>query len=346
MNNKMNWHLLAKYLSGECTDEELAGIIEWEEDSPANRELMKSLKSLWNSYEENFDPSDVKALWKDLAIKAGISESAEECLKQFQSRVNSKTGVFDFIKILLHKPVIKYAAIIFIILLIPLIYYLGFLSNTSGSWLSEKVEKGKQSTLILNDGTKIVLDGGSFLQYPENFDDESREIKLEGEAYIEAAHIPEKPFLVYAENAIVKVLGTKFNVRAWQNDGEVAVFVAEGKVSLSSEENMQKSITLEKGFAGSLSSTGVLSPPYRIDIEKSLAWLKGEIYFADSPLSEILHQIQRWYDVEIILTDSTIIHERLTVFVRKDSLNDALELIAGLTNTKYIIDGNVITLTK
>ncbi len=346
MINQIDWQLLATYLSGECSDEESAKVLNWFETDKENQKLLDSMKGVWESPDKDYEPSDVKALWAEVAERAGItSESKEQIIYKMPDKKQSGS-IFSIVFRFTQIPVLRYAALLVMIISIPVLYFLfsGQGDDDLIEWKTITVENSKQSSLTLSDGTILILDSGSRLQIPENYGSDSREVKLEGEAYFEVNPDPEKLFNVYSANAIINVLGTKFNVRAWKETGKVEVAVTEGSVSFGVNEAPEKQIILNKGFAGSLSQTGELSAPKHVDVNKSLSWMRGEMSFDDVPLSEILAQVERWYNVRFALQDSTIIDERLAVSITKNSLNNVLDVLTTLTNTQYKIEGNVITL--
>ena len=226
MINQIDWQLLAKYLSGESSDEENAKVINWLETDKENQKLLDSMKGVWESPEKDYEPSDVKALWAEVAERAGITgESKKQIIYKLPDKKQSES-IFSIVFRYTQIPVLRYAAVLVMIISIPVLY---FLFSGQGEdddliqWKTITVENSKQSSLTLSDGTILTLDSGSRIQIPENFGIDSREVKLEGEAYFEVSPDPEKPFNVYSDNAVVKVLGTKFNIRAWKETGKVEV---------------------------------------------------------------------------------------------------------------------------
>lgn len=349
MTNQINWQLLAKYLSGESSGEESAKVIKWLETDVENQKLLESMKRVWESSGKDYEPSDIKSLWAGVAERANIKGGSKDQIFYKIADEKQAESIFALIFRYLQTPVLRYAPVFVLLISISVLYFL-FLDPGEYvelvQWETVTVDNSKQSSLTLNDGTKLLLDSGSRLQIPENFGVDSREVKLEGEGYFEVISDPERPFSVYSVNAVIKVLGTKFNVRAWNETGKVEVAVAEGEVSLGLDEDLNKKIILNKGFAGSLSTTGELSVPKEVDVNKLLSWMKGEMSFADVPFSEILSQVERWYNVRFSLQDSTILNERLAVSIHKNSLNEVLDVLATLTNTQYEFNGNVVTLNK
>jgi transmembrane sensor len=138
-------------------------------------------------------------------------------------------------------------------------------------------------------------------------------------------------------------LGTKFNKRAWQKYKRIQVAVAEGKVSLNTKKGaFQDAVILTAGLSSFLSETGVPSQPEMIDIEKILSWMHNEVIFDNTPLDEILFQLERWYDLQFVLSDSSIGQEHLTVHIQSTAIKDILELIATLTDLDYTMAGNMV----
>lgn len=348
MNSQPKPSLLAKYLSGECTFQERKVVEKWLKADKNNANLLNSLNAIWAVKEPTPETSDTEAIWSNVAERISKVNTSEN--REFEGffKSNIKKASSPLIFKLIQSPALRYAAVFLIIILIPVLYYLNIQQNNINNivtWNTLAVENGGQSTVALSDGSKLILDAGSRLEYPENFSNESREIKLEGEAYLEVEHDPQKPFRVHTANALIEVLGTKFNIRSWKESNSVEVAVVDGKVALEISDNPKKQIILEKGFAGSLSSDGDLTNPERVDIDSYLSWMNGKISFDDVLFSEILAQVERWYDIRFSLRDSTFINDRLTVSINKNSLRNVLDVLTALTNTQYKKEGNIVILS-
>lgn len=348
MNSQPKPSLLAKYLSGECTFQERKVVEKWLKADKNNANLLNSLNAIWAVKEPTPETSDTEAIWSNVTERISKVNTSEN--REFEGffKSNIKKASSPLIFKLIQSPALRYAAVFLIIILIPVLYYLNIQQNNINNivtWNTLAVENGGQSTVALSDGSKLILDAGSRLEYPENFSNESREIKLEGEAYLEVEHDPQKPFRVHTANALIEVLGTKFNIRSWKESNSVEVAVVDGKVALEISDNPKKQIILEKGFAGSLSSDGDLTNPERVDIDSYLSWMNGKISFDDVLFSEILAQVERWYDIRFSLRDSTFINDRLTVSINKNSLRNVLDVLTALTNTQYKKEGNIVILS-
>ena len=191
----------------------------------------------------------------------------------------------------------------------------------------------------------MTLDAGSFFSYPQRFEGDAREVFLKGEGYFEVTHKVHRPFIVHADDAIIQVLGTKFNVRAWPQAKKVKVAVAEGKVSLGSEvDSDEGAVVIEKGQLSVLTAKGKPSQPVGVNIDDHLAWMNDEMIFEDAPLHDVLYQLERWYDLQFVLADSSIAAEHINVHIHKKSIDDILELISALTDLRHQREGSIIRL--
>ncbi|UCH66821.1 MAG: FecR domain-containing protein [Ignavibacterium sp.] len=279
MFNKPKSSLLAKYISGECTDNERGLVEKWLKADINNEALLNSLRSIWEIKESAPEKSDTKAIWSKVTERISEDESLTNSSFVELSPGNVKKSSPPSIIKLIQFPALRYAAVLLIMILIPLLYYLNTQQsniNNIETWKTITVKNGGLLSITLSDGSKLTLDAGSRLQFPEEFSEELREIKLEGEVYLEIEHDVQKPFRVHTSNALIEVLGTKFNVRSWRESNKVEVVVVDGKVALEIAENAEEQIILNKGFTGSLSANGELTKPKRIDIDSYLSWMNGE----------------------------------------------------------------------
>ncbi len=342
MNNNIDYEILAKFLSGECTEEEKKNVKNWLANNSDNQEIFESVKKLWITANEKSDPSDVNKLWGELAQKAGIPLQEENQLT-YESESDQKNWLIKFWYS--GNKILRYAAAIILIGLISYSVYLIIKPGEIEHDITYKllsVNAGKQSSITLSDGTIITLDSGSKLYYPEEFSASARKVKLNGEAYFEVTSNIEIPFKVETNKALITVLGTKFNIRSWNEKVIVQVDVIQGKVSLSQEDNTSNRVVIEKGYGSELNSDGTISTPHSVDIEKTLLWLKGEMYLDNVSVRETIAQIERWYDVKIIIADKTVLNEKITVHINKKSLKKNLELLTQLIDSHFKISDHEV----
>lgn len=169
------------------------------------------------------------------------------------------------------------------------------------------VPAGKTAKVILDDGTLVTLNAGSQLTFPHHFrEGEQREVKLLGEAFFEVTHNESRPFIVNTEELQTKVLGTKFNVRCFPKES-CQVTLVEGSVLVSHDDQMAY---LNPDETVSLKNEKFLetSPA---DMDYALGWLSGEFYFDGQSLRDIMTEIGRWYNLNVVFAEEKYLQEKL-----------------------------------
>ena len=201
----------------------------------------------------------------------------------------------------------------------------------------------KMYQLTLADGTVVFLNAASQLYYPAEFADDERRVRLVGEGFFKVAKDANRPFIVENERLTTKVLGTTFNMRAF--DGEDAnVTLLEGSVEVA-ETGKQVCATLTPGQDLTLSKRGKVSVT---DIDKSSysSWSTGVFYYDNASLKMILDDIGRWYGVKISAANSDKMQQHIHFFAsREDKLSDVLDLINSIISGKLELRNGVITLS-
>jgi len=197
------------------------------------------------------------------------------------------------------------------------------------------VPTGADYKVILSDGTLVWINSSTIMKFPFNFSDNKREITINGEAYLEVAKDPEKPFIVHTDHGSVKVLGTQFNINTYDPevmrvsllDGAVQVNTVEKKVSLKPGE--------EAVFVANLNKISV----HDFDEEEVLGWQQGIYYFHNNTIQEICDVLPRWYGVNIIIDNSAIINNRFTGILKKrepmDKLLRTLKATTSINDYEY-----------
>ncbi|MFD1630279.1 FecR family protein [Pseudopedobacter beijingensis] len=154
---------------------------------------------------------------------------------------------------------------------------------------------GGQYQVLLPDGTKVWLNSSSSLQYPVKFSSNERRVTLTGEGYFEVKSDKTKPFKVVSENQTIEVLGTKFNVNTYKDEPAVRTTLLEGsvKVSLANETEI-----LRPGEQSAIKGQQISIQ--KVDTEQAVAWYRGDFAFEGAELKNIMRQISRWYNVEVV----------------------------------------------
>jgi ferric-dicitrate binding protein FerR (iron transport regulator) len=207
------------------------------------------------------------------------------------------------------------------------------------------VEKGSKESLTLSDGTRITLDAGSVLRYPEEVGRKSRSVHLNGEAFFEVVPDKGRPFVIEANHARIQVLGTRFNVSSWDYLNQVAVVVAEGEVSLALQnENQQKGVLISGGEYSVLKEFGAPTTPQQVDISEYTGWLDRTIDCHNTPLRDILFRLERWHNVQFIVDDRISVYDLITLYVENKPIQEIMDLIACTWGLEYRLEGRKIYL--
>ncbi|EEI89594.1 sigma factor regulatory protein, FecR/PupR family [Sphingobacterium spiritivorum ATCC 33300] len=161
-----------------------------------------------------------------------------------------------------------------------------------------KTPKAGQYSIVLSDGTKVFLNAESSLSYPETFGNTDRIVMLQGEAYFEVTKDPQhRKFIVKTAKQSTEVLGTKFNINAYEDEPVVKTTLAEGSVRVNPNNKHITPIILKPDEQTVLQANKMLSQ--QVDASYAIGWTQGQFCFDGTNSEEVLRQIARWYDVEI-----------------------------------------------
>lgn len=249
----------------------------------------------------------------------------------------------------------KVAAVIGGILLTGILtwYYFSGTKNTQAVIASTKfaTQKAERKSFVLPDGSKVVLNAESHISLSDHFNENDRVVELSGEAFFDVAHDASRPFVVKTNNMDVKVLGTAFNVKAYESDETSETSLIRGSVELSLKKENKK-ITLspnEKYLLRTATSetnnqTEALTPlpaiasgllPVRVSKKDTaiveVSWAENKLVFVDEPFEELVKQLGRWYGINIEIADPSLKSIPYTASFRNEGIEDVL---AALQFTK------------
>jgi transmembrane sensor len=191
--------------------------------------------------------------------------------------------------------------------------------------------------MTLSDGTRVWLNAGSSITYPVAFVGNQRTVSVSGEAYFEVTNNAVKPFVVKKGSMEVTVLGTHFNVDAYEDEPNTEVTLLEGSVNVT---NNGVSALLKPGQQAQITEgVKVINNP---DLEAVMAWKNGRILFNASDLKDIMRHLARWYDLDIIYKKD--VKEKFYVEIASSSnLSNVLKILEGTGVVHFKIDGKEIT---
>jgi len=202
---------------------------------------------------------------------------------------------------------------------------------------------GKTSEVLLSDGTKVFLNAGSRLVYPEKFTGKAREVFLVGEAFFDVQHDQKHPFIVQLSDLRVKVLGTRFNVSAYPTDNVIETVLAAGKVRM--EQNnaglFDKAIELAPNQLASFDRTTSETNLKIVDTDNYILWTKGLLQFESEDLNRILKRIERFYNIRFEFSDPLLGGLRISGKLELNEDKDEIcERIARTASVKIVKKGD------
>lgn len=199
------------------------------------------------------------------------------------------------------------------------------------------VPRGAEYQLTLADGTRVILNSESSIRFPDEFHTNERRVFLHGEAYFQVAHDESCPFLVEAEAVTVKVLGTEFNVKAYQKN-DVSATLVTGRVRVAAGTD---SLVLKPGQQCGVKDN--ILTVREADLVTVLAWKNGEFVFKDVTLEEMMNELSRWYDMEVEYESENLKTDRYYIYVeRSKTLAEVLDKVALTGKIKYKIHGKKV----
>jgi len=200
--------------------------------------------------------------------------------------------------------------------------------------------KGGQYQINLPDGTKVWLNAASSLSYPASFTGDKREVRLLGEAYFEVSENKEMPFVVYTKGQEVVVLGTHFNVNAYEDESQTKTTLLEGSVKVRLV-NSSASALLRPGHQAVFELDRLEVAP--IDVAEAIAWKQGYFLFQDEDIRSIMRKIARWYDVEVVYAPDISDKRIGGNIAHSKSLSAVLKTLSNTDKFNFKIEGRRVT---
>lgn len=337
MKLELDIKLLAKFLAEECDVAEKQLVLEWLSKDSTNKENMKEFKKIWEASKrsDSLDNSfDTNIEW------VVLQNRIEDDSSHFTNRPVNRSSWLSLYNPLL-PALTRVAALFLISALVGMFFFDRFYvppSESNEPILNEiSMEKGHRGGVTLSDGTKVYINSDSKIVIPNVFEDNVREIYLEGEAYFDVAKNPNKPFLIKTKGAVIEVLGTSFTIRNYPGDGVVQTVVKEGTVAFRSDNGENtNSVILTAGNLGRLNlSSNIINTEHIDDIGFYLSWKDGYLKFKDESMKEVAKQLERKYDLEVVFDAKEIADMNLTAELRSRSLVRVLETISMSLKIEY-----------
>ncbi len=319
---------LAKYLSGEMSGDELSDF-ESEiavSDYKISIENMKNQWSAMKGYKEPHAPDAIKA-WNKLHARLGEEKLIPARNIETKSR---------FVPSLL-----KVAAVILILMGVGAAIYLQ-MNRKSSVEMVELNTNNEANTLIktLNDGSVIYIAQNSMFSFPKEFESDSRNVALKGEAFFDIASNPEKPFIIETDEVVIEVLGTAFNVKTKNGKG-FELIVDRGKVKVTLKKDPSHSELVIAGEMINTVKNNLVKTKYIAGYDHT--WYKQRMHFKDESLQNIISVLNRNFNTTFVLAEKETGNRKLTVTFDNETPETMTELICVTLNLKsQNINGSVV----
>lgn len=298
---------LNKYFRGDSSQEEKEEVQLWIEEDEKNKTEFMSLRTLY-----------------DITL-GSLPEPAIQ--QPNPTRKNNRKLVFEWMKI---------AAAVFITFMVSYFYMNNTEQEEAVEMQTLHVPAGQRAELTLADGTKVWLNALTTLTFPNRFTDSSRKVYLDGEAYFDVKHDKQRQFTVNTQKYDINVLGTEFNVTAYNRNGLFETALINGAVEIESSNGLQK-LRLSPGDKAYLQDENLIVAP--IQDYDTFLWRSGIISFKNERIENILSKLELYYDVDILNEKHNIKDIRYTgKFRTKDGVEHVLNVLKIPTGLNYTKD--------
>ncbi len=310
--------LFHRYVENTCTEEEKAEFLRYVRD-PHNEVLVKALMGI---------------LWKEITPQQITVDRSEEILATILGKHKSAFPVAERAGF----PWLSVAASLLLMAVFAagFIYYSGLEQSGPSAETSVKSPIPDSRFVKLADGSSVVLNKGSKLEYPDVFDDSVREVSLVGEGYFEIAHDAKRPFIVYTGKVRTTVLGTAFNIRAYPDQSDITVTVTRGKVKVSNNEKVLGIINPDQQIT--INTAQASAEQQAIDSHAVTAWMERDVFFDDVTIGQALEQLEKRFNIKVALENGDISGCRFTAtFVQGEDIGQILRILCDFNNAKLVI---------
>jgi len=379
VNNDVDWNLLAKYIFGECIEEEEEEVRAWMERDPKRIAFMRQLRRALQNQEDPISSErwDTDALWERVRKRTQPEESEETGASSFPSSPSMpapgeerrrETGDRERRQLRKgnrlssgHAVWGGAIALLIAITVIGTLWQRGTPDpgprTASGQEADTfTTQKGERAIIRLTDGTRVQLNVDSRLTVPSDFAQQTRKIELEGEAFFEVATDSTRPFIVRSGEVTTRVLGTAFDVNAYPEDEETRVVVSEGKVSLRADADgdeaeartSEERVVLTQRQMARITRGGNRIVRQESDVFQHLAWMEGHLVLRKAPFREVVQKLERWYDLEISLAEGTVVPpgHLNSRFAEDQPLDEVLSVVVTAFGLEYQRHQKHVTLSS
>jgi transmembrane sensor len=314
-----NYELIIAYFDKTISDEGLTQLQQWIEERSENQaQFIETIQILEASRSYLITPQRAAQSWEKIKSHITVNDQPR--------RLSVKTRKW-----------LSVAAACFALTLSSWWGYHKLKNNDQPLYATISNPNGRHSKIILPDSSIVILSGGSTLKYAEKFDGNKREVLLNGEAFFDVVHQPKKPFVVKTAQISTVVLGTSFNIKAYQTDKSVAVIVLTGKVGVLANLNGKFQLVryLLKNEQININTQTGLFTSNDIDAGTITGWITNNLAFYNTRFKDIAMSLERHYGVKVHFIDAELGDIRLTAKFKNQALPEVMNDLCSLTGLGY-----------
>jgi len=325
--------IIIKYLNGEATADEKHQMLSWLKEDVENKKIFSEIRDIWIA-----------------SVSSAISDhEVHNAFSRFEQNIRSREQ--KSIKYS-RKPFLHIAASLAIIIVCTLGgYFLGkqgfYINSGENLLVMNQVIMGNESkgTVTLPDGTTVWLNANSKINYPEEFPQDIRKVKLEGEAYFNVAHNAKAPFIVESGQMEINVLGTQFDVKNYADQLYSATTLLSGKVKVRFSPGSEF-ISLAPNQTVTFDKQNNTFDIRQVEAKDYIIWTNDKIVFSNELLSDILYKIEKWYNIEITCAEDVLLSQRLSFTIRKETKEEIFKTLELIAPIKSDINGYHVFIRK
>ena len=311
----MNKNLLYRFFEGHASIEEMKQIKEWAESSEENLRVLYQERKLF----------DAGQILGSMPMQAAPRKSKAR-----------QVGLW--------REWLKIAAVVAVTFSLTTTWFIFTNHRTAMAMQTITVPSGQRVNILLPDSTDVWLNAGTTFSYPTTFGTRQREVELDGEAYFEVTPNARRPFIVEVDGAAaVRVLGTSFDVKAYASDPTVDVVLLEGSVEFSQDALRYRLEPSQKLTFDKATRRGVVT--VLEDAARSVLWSRNVICFRDAPLSQVVAELERWYDVRIEVTDPEAYRLSFSFYTASMPLPDLLRELESIAPIRCELAGQSLRIS-
>lgn len=367
-NNGRIWVLMSRALSGEATAEEHKELSVLVQQSTEVQQQYELLTRMWH-HEEELEVTDDVTHQEQQEVQRIVERSRLETAAT-NDIFNDAQEESDTKPVYRLRPLSIAATVLLAIVAI----WLYVKKEHKKVLVPEQVQtlasqKGSRLRNLLPDGTVVWLNAGSKLTYGSDFNRQTREVVLEGEAYFNVKRNTGKPFIVHTGGVNIKVLGTVFNVKSYQADADVETTLLHGSVEVTGPKGsngekpiilkplqkltIHKQVTNTHDAAAKKAASVVSVKPYALELLDStihddqrfeIAWLYNRLEFRGDDFATLASKIERWYNVSIVFENNAVKQLKFNGSFENETVEQALEALKEVSSFSYTIKDNKVTI--